>query len=363
MDEELKQENARLDKMVKQLLHRIEDNQQIQTHFQAFELKIFHCDELADLLEHLLDKAQQHFRLDAVSLLLNDTDHLMSALLEQQELSDYGERLQCLYEPAFFENTFIVRDSARLGSLNGEQLSQVFPGCNGIQSSALLPLVRHGEIIGCFNLGSGDAERFSPAKSADFLNHLALVIAVCLENGFGREHLRQQGRLDPLTGVLNRRSFSDEMERELARVQRYGHELSCCFIDIDHFKQVNDEHGHRSGDNCLKAVAGKITDLLRKTDILTRYGGEEFVVLLPEEQKINAKRTAERIRSGIENMDIQGQDGQSFRVTLSIGVASLDFAGTDMSMAGEYLVSAADEAMYQAKNGGRNQVCVADAIG
>jgi len=303
-----------------------------------------------------------HFRLDSVTLLLNDVDHQMRSLAERMRITNYNGRLQFFHNQLIFDNLFADPLEARLGALDTLEAIKIFPQGTRIKSSALLPLIRHNQVIGSFNFGSVDAERFTRDKSADFLNHLAMTTAVCLENCFSLESLRQQSLIDVLTQVYNRRSFDIELDRELARAARNGQVLSCLFMDIDHFKKVNDTYGHQSGDECLRVVAQQVKELLRKTDVFARYGGEEFVALMPEESLDKAQQVAERIRETIAETGVKAENGKIFQVTLSIGVSSQRFSQQDVKTLreqGEALISKADHAMYEAKRSGRNKVCLA----
>jgi diguanylate cyclase (GGDEF)-like protein len=158
---------------------------------------------------------------------------------------------------------------------------------------------------------------------------------------------------DPLTQANNRASFDHLVQREISLSQRYGKNLALLFLDIDHFKVINDSHGHDCGDITLAAVAGWIKQSMRTSDILFRYGGEEFVVLLSETDLVGAKVVAERIRRSIAAATIS-YDMNALRVTASIGVASLH--DDDVL---ESFVKRADAAMYRAKHSGRNQVVTA----
>lgn len=356
------QENRRLEQRLQEVLRRVEDNQQIHAHFQDYELQVFHCDGLADLFDKLLLESLTHFRLDGATLLLNDEDHQMRTLAERLHIPAYDGRLQFLHNPRIFEHLFGQAPTARLGSLPAEDAIRLFPQGSRVQSSALLPLMRHNRVMGCFNFGSEDAGRFTADKSADFLNHLARVVAVCLENAFGLESLRHQSLIDVLTQVYNRRSFDIELDRELSRAVRHGQTLACMFIDIDHFKTINDTYGHQSGDECLRRVAQCVKGHLRKTDVFARYGGEEFVALMPEENLDKAYATAERIREAVASLTIQADHGKYFHTSLSIGIAVHEFSGKDEHASREQadlLLSRADHAMYEAKRSGRNRVCLA----
>lgn len=356
------QENKRLERTLQELLRRIEDNQQIQNHFQQFESQIFQCDNLPELLDALLFTSLEHFRLDSVTLLLNDSHHQMRTLSEQLQIPSYDGRLHFFHNQLIFNNLFAQPPVARLGVLEPLEAIKIFPQGTRIRSSALLPLIRHQQVLGSFNFGSVDESRFTADKSPDFLHHLAMVVAVCLENCFSVESLRHQSLVDVLTQVYNRRSFELEMEKELSRAQRHGHPLACLFLDIDHFKQINDTFGHASGDECLRQVARTIRDLLRKTDVFARYGGEEFIALLPEETLSQAQQTAERIRQRVAALTVQAENGKTFQPTVSIGVASdlFDADKKNLRACGEQLISRADHVMYNAKRSGRNRVCLAE---
>jgi len=167
-----------------------------------------------------------------------------------------------------------------------------------------------------------------------------------------RDEVRRQNRelqvlatQDPLTGCLNRRSFFEKFEMEYHRAKRYGIALSCIMIDIDHFKTINDTHGHQAGDQVLQRIADRIRSGLRESDVLCRYGGEEFCVLLTHSNADDSARAAERIKNIVSSREISG-----IQVTVSLGISSIEFGAADPQ---EFL-SQADKALYAAKNSGRN---------
>jgi len=163
--------------------------------------------------------------------------------------------------------------------------------------------------------------------------------------------LESLSRTDALTGVGNRRAFDDALGHEIARAKRHGQALSLVMLDIDHFKHVNDTHGHQGGDEVLRVVARTLRATLRDGDVLYRYGGEEFAVLLPYAQGAGACTAAERMLRAIAAAPIDLRTGQ-LHVTSSAGVATLSAADND----GASLVSRADAALYEAKKAGRNRV-------
>jgi diguanylate cyclase (GGDEF)-like protein len=164
----------------------------------------------------------------------------------------------------------------------------------------------------------------------------------------------RRAQTDPLTGVLNRRSLVERLDAACLRARARGLPISLLFIDLDHFKQINDTHGHLAGDACLLAVIRPIQAELRQSDVIGRYGGEEFVVILSSADAPAAQAIAGRILQRVADLRVDGF-GPPIRLTCSIGVATSD----ELGVWGEQLISRADAAVYAAKNSGRNQVKVA----
>lgn len=163
---------------------------------------------------------------------------------------------------------------------------------------------------------------------------------------------------DPLTGLFNRREMARLLDEEIVRAKRYGRALSLLWIDFDHFKHINDDYGHAAGDSVLKATSGLLADSVRSVDVIGRFGGEEFVILLPEMNRSEASETAERLRGLISDTPQPLGDGRTVPLTISIGVSVFPDNGADASA----LCAAADKAMYQAKSNGRNQVVLAPLV-
>jgi diguanylate cyclase (GGDEF)-like protein len=167
--------------------------------------------------------------------------------------------------------------------------------------------------------------------------------------------LKKLSTHDPLTGLWNRRKYDEVLEIEWKRCLRYNHPISVIFIDIDYFKKYNDAYGHLAGDDCLVQIADILkSSLTRSTDMAVRYGGEEFVILLPETNRNEAVKTANMLLKKIEARGIpHSQSLVNDNVTVSIGVSSMV---PSLRNSSEKLVAEADDALYQAKNNGRNQV-------
>ncbi|KIV71127.1 GGDEF domain protein [Pseudomonas sp. FeS53a] len=168
-----------------------------------------------------------------------------------------------------------------------------------------------------------------------------------------RDHLeeqRQKALRDTLTGLPNRAAWSERLELEVARWKRYGGELLLGVLDIDHFKRINDNYGHLAGDKVLKLIAGEIAKRLRKTDFIARFGGEEFVLLIPATQLDGGRQLLDNLRAGIEQCPFHFK-GEPVTITLSGGLVSFAQGESDAAA-----FERADQALYRAKRGGRNRI-------
>lgn len=180
---------------------------------------------------------------------------------------------------------------------------------------------------------------------------------ISLQSSMREAHrqLQVQASRDGLTGVMNRRALEDRLREVFSYSQRRGASLSVALLDLDYFKAVNDTYGHQVGDDVLKAAASRVQSVIREYDAVGRYGGEEFLVMLPDTSVEEAKMVAERIRKAVEQAEVSSREQVSVAVTVSVGVATVS---------GEYredaksLVERADNALYQAKKEGRNRVVV-----
>mgnify|MGYP001571135603 CR=1 FL=1 len=173
-----------------------------------------------------------------------------------------------------------------------------------------------------------------------------------------QQELLLMASTDPLTGLLNRRRFLEQAESDFQRSQRYQHELAVVMLDIDHFKAINDSHGHFVGDQVLIAMSRATENLLRNTDILGRWGGEEFVILMPETPLAGAAILAERLREELARLTVDTTCG-ALRFTISAGVAAR--GGTDAGITD--ILQRADSALYAAKQHGRNRIQILAAEG
>jgi diguanylate cyclase (GGDEF)-like protein len=309
------------------------------------------------------------FDLDVVSLvLIDDGDELRDILgNEGLELEQLPE-LKLLPQNGKLDTVYGASLHSLLSAFDASRHDFLFQDLPQTPASvALLPLVRNGELIGSMNLGSTHADRFVEGTGTDFLERIAAVVAICIENSENHERLKRLGLTDPLTRINNRRFFDQRLDEEVSDALRHKQSLSCMFLDVDKFKRVNDELGHQSGDFILQGVAMLINSQLRTSDVFARYGGEEFIVLLPNTIIEFAMEIAERIRTGIEDHAFNLPEKSNFHITISIGISSLGIStgATDHDVRGhaETLVDTADQALLTAKESGRNRVvCAAPSL-
>mgnify|MGYP002623556419 FL=1 len=214
-----------------------------------------------------------------------------------------------------------------------------------------VPIMRSGELTGLLILGPRrDGKEFG-AEERQLLDLLGHHVATVLENA----HLFESATLDGLTGLLRREPVLFEVQREIDRAVRYERPLSVAMIDIDRFKVVNDALGHIAGDVILRQTAEKLAEGLRSTDVLGRYGGEEFLALLPETDRRLSRSVAERMRQAVAGHNVQ-IEGRAVGVTVSIGIVTLQDLPAGVEPTVEALIEAADASLYEAKREGRNRV-------
>lgn len=188
-------------------------------------------------------------------------------------------------------------------------------------------------------------------KQRQLLDSIMRAMETAISNTLEMEKLRTEASFDRLTDTYGRREFDRIIEHSIANSQRYNRSLSIIMLDIDHFKGVNDCHGHLAGDTVLREIAKVLSGSIRKGDYLARYGGEEFIVILPETKMIRAIELAERLRKAIEAHRFIVSPGKALKVTASFGVSSLKYDSDK-----ESLIKDADKMMYRAKTHGRNIV-------
>lgn len=210
---------------------------------------------------------------------------------------------------------------------------------------------------GVIRLAEGDYDRRVNVDTHDEFGRLADSfnnMATRLKTA--HVQLKELSVRDGLTGIFNRRAFEQALESEIARTKRFSYKFSLAMLDIDHFKQVNDSHGHLFGDDVLIAVTGKVGKNIRPVDLFARYGGEEFVIIMPETGIEGATVSAERLRKMIEAMELKNEQDEIVRINVSFGIACLP----EEAASGSELLKLADKRLYRAKSEGRNRTVSTD---
>jgi diguanylate cyclase (GGDEF)-like protein len=216
------------------------------------------------------------------------------------------------------------------------------------------------EKIQALELGATDyvTKPFDPAE-------LRARVRATLRTKFLMDLLSKKAQIDALTGLWNRSQFQYRMEQEISLARRTGRSLSCILADIDHFKRVNDTYGHTVGDDVLRRTAAVIADVCRREDVVCRYGGEEFIVLVPSTDACGAAAHAERMRLAVRG-DPMIYHGKPLAVTISLGIASVCLEGAQSPVSAgaieTLLVQTADAALYRAKENGRDRVEVSEPL-
>jgi diguanylate cyclase (GGDEF)-like protein/putative nucleotidyltransferase with HDIG domain len=237
------------------------------------------------------------------------------------------------------------RDATWIDGMPGPGTREFAVARRGGREILMLPLAARGADIGVVTLMRSDSQPFAKVEIG-LLRILADQFAIAIQNARDYREKLEQAVRDPLTGLYNRRYFFEALEKEVKRAERYGSHASLVIFDVDDFKQINDTLGHLAGDEALRAIARIVADLIRDVDSFARIGGEEFALLLPQTQQLDALLVAERVRTAISRQRIL----PGRRVTVSGGVSSCPRDGTTR----EALEQKADAALYWAKRNGKN---------
>jgi diguanylate cyclase (GGDEF)-like protein len=318
------------------------------------------AESIEQLFSILSDDYVQLFKLETCCLLLEDKDSSLQRLIPESTQAEHQQFLSLLNQPHDLQQFEHLTSTITTGVYEPQTHQWLLStsSLQNIQSIAIMPLSRHGQKIGAFCCGSAERTRFKAHEACDFLQRLSYILSVCIENALNLERLKLSTLTDVLTQVHNRRFFDERLPEELSRRDRLLTAISCLFLDIDHFKSVNDTYGHGVGDDVLRQVAQRIQTALRTQDILARYGGEEFAVLLPDTDNEEALMVGQRIILEVNKNPIYISDTIVLTITLSAGLSTLESNNNSHNIieVGSQLVSNADQALYKAKEQGRNRV-------
>lgn len=328
---------------LQELLDNARRNEALLRRLQAFELQLLSCQTWFDFLTLLLDGLPAQFELDAATLKVCDPDGELKAAMLQSLDIEQGVLLNQL------------EFQARVPVIEASAVTPPPPWKSGLA----LPLLRNDVYLGQLRLYSCSDDRFRSGMATDFMQHLAAVIAACMVMVKQSEEQARLALTDPLTGAENRRGFERAYEREWARGQRQYHIFSMILLDLDHFKQVNDVHGHGTGDRALKMLCRTMKGILRPTDHIGRLGGEEFAVLLPGCQPDQLEAVVQRIQEAIRTMVVLNDQGRQVAMTASgsyVPVTARPHSPLTLTQIIDHL----DTYLYQAKKNGRNRFVCAE---
>lgn len=244
--------------------------------------------------------------------------------------------------------------------MNVADVADTFPSFANISGTPIrswlgVPLIVHGEVIGLLALDSASPGFFT-GKHVRLATALGDHVAVAIQNARLYEQTRELAMTDSLTGIATRRSFFVQAEHALEQAKRNGSTISVIMADLDHFKAINDEYGHGRGDEAIRLAADAARQVLRRSDIIGRYGGEEFAVVLPDTEREAAHTIAERLRACVGEIVVPGTD---HAISVSVGVVSEEPGPAETVDA---VLDKADHALYEAKRLGRNRVEVFTAV-
>jgi len=329
-----------------EMLENVTINEEIAKKLFEIEVSILSIGNFKDLFEKLLLLIEEKFGIPHVWISIikeNDISHLLEALESSQLLK---ERLNIVERSVFLN---LIKDKKTPILINSylRPYYKLLPKNERYfaKSLAIVALILDGEVIGSLNLGDFSGFRFQPNMDTFFLSQISVKISICLANVTAQEKLNYLATRDALTGLFNRREMEIMLGRELSRAVRYRTPLSLLFIDCDDFKMVNDSHGHSCGDALLQYLANQILRIIRKDDSAFRPGGDEFVIILPNQTSKEAMKVAERLRSFFHKNPLKYHDS-FIPVSFSCGIASTEDPGIKTP---DDLLNKADKRLYEIK--------------
>ncbi len=355
----LAHEHRQLQNRLNLLTESVERNEALLRKTQERELELLRATSLKQLFDRLITGLATSYQLDGVHLMLHDPQHEIRHLLSGDGLA--AEQLpgvRFVDALVTIAPQLVHLERPWLGPFHKADHELLVQGGARPGSLALIPLRRHEQLDGVLVFASADPLRFTSDLASDFLAHLGVVAAICIENAVNRARLLRSGLTDFLTGFHNRRYLQARLREELARAQRARQSIACLMIDIDHFKRINDLHGHLAGDAVLREVAHRVDAEMRISDTGARFGGDEFAIVLAEATMLDAEKVAARVLQAVRSQPVAIGTSITETVTLSIGVAaaSPEESTRDYKVLAERLIAEADAALYRAKSAGRNRI-------
>jgi len=330
----------------KALLDRLKKNEEIAQKFNEIEVSILSILNFHDFFDRLLSEISAKFAIPYIWISMIEESQIAQQLNKSSESGRLTE--STVFVPR--QTLLSILDNRPKPFLANNDLARykdLVPKLStyDIGSIAIAPISLDGEIVGSINQADKDKKRFEPGIDTSLLEQLALKVSLCLSNVTAHEQLKFLAFHDPLTGLLNRGVMERVLEREFQRADRYKTDLSLLFLDLDDFKTINDTAGHDTGDKALCLAADTLTFLKRDSDIVARFAGDEFIVILPSTDTSQAEYYIKRVKRRLDQSPLE-VDGNRFFIKMSHGVSNIrDKEITDA----QGLIKAADKQLYKAK--------------
>lgn len=328
------------------IIRRLKENEEIARKFHRVESKILTILNFKDLFEVLLTEIQDNFKVPYVWISLVENSEISSLIEALGSSAMLKEHINLVDRKTFLE----LIDNTTEPILVNQDLKpyfKLFPRHRKyfIKSMAVAPISLDGEIIGSLNQADANPARYQPGIDTSLLEQLALKVSLCLSNVTAHEKLKFLAYHDPLTGLVNRRVMEKILKREFLRARRYQTPLSVVFIDLDHFKYINDTYGHESGDDLLVFAADALMKISRQSDIVARYAGDEFVLILPESDPGSAENLTARIVAHFNEHPCRVR-ANDITLSFSYGIAATVEEAIEHP---EDLVKLSDKRLYEKK--------------
>ncbi len=338
-------EETEMDK-IQLILDRLNENEKTQHKFHELESKILSILNFQDFFEILLTEMENIFNVPYVWLSVikkSSLANLINPLINSKIIIEKTKFIN----QSDFDDVFGNISTPHLFNKNLSPYAVFLPKDQKYHtgSIAIAPVQIDGEIVGSLNQWDHAANRFEPDMDTSFLEQLMMKVSLCLSNVVAHEKLKYFAYHDPLTGLLNRRAFETTLNREFSRSKRHSNDLSLIFLDLDKFKHINDQHGHDVGDDALTYVAKSLQSCVREEDIVARFAGDEFVIILPETKANKAETLMKRVQTYLNTHPLN-HNSTKLTISLSYGITSNQDKGIDNAAA---LLKKADEKLYSEK--------------
>jgi diguanylate cyclase (GGDEF)-like protein len=327
------------------LLNRLKKNEEIARKFNEIEVSILSILDFHNFFDRLLTEISDKFCIPHIWFVIISEGRLVRQLEANQDSSKLVSSMINVPQQVF--SSIVRTPKPLLANTDLSVYKKIMPQTldQHIGSIAIAPISLDGEIVGSINQADSNPKRFEPGIDTSLLEQLALKVSLCLSNVTAHEQLKFFAFHDPLTGLLNRGVMNRILEREFSRAKRYGTDLSLIFLDLDDFKAINDTAGHEIGDQVLCAVAGVLTAQKRQSDIVARFAGDEFIVILPLSNTSQAEHYIHRVKHYLDITPLNyGKENHFIR--LSHGISNIMDTGIKENCD---MIKIADKRMYQSK--------------